>query len=94
MTGPSSSAFDEDFRPEVCLFAATRADAPPARARAVNDATEADAKSARLVGATDVIGRGAVMTSRAVRMHNQRFHAPSRGEGEDRRNDDDDDGGN
>ena len=91
MTGPSSSAFfDEDFRPEV--FAATRADAPPARARAVNEATEADAKSARLVGARDVIGRGALMMSRAVRTDNQRLHASSRGEGKERRRDDD--GGN
>jgi len=55
---------DDDFRPEVCLLAATRADAPPARARAVNEATDAEAKSARRVGAGDVIGRGALMTRR------------------------------
>ena len=62
---------DDDFRPEVCLLAATRADAPPARARAVNEATDAEAKSARRVGAGDVIGRGALMTRRAVRTDTQ-----------------------
>ena len=70
---------DDDFRPEVCLLAATRADAPPARARAVNEATDAEAKSARRVGAGDVIGRGALMTRRAVRTDTQRFRGASEG---------------
>ncbi len=70
---------DDDFRPEVCLLAATRADAPPARARAVNEATDAEAKSARRVGAGDVIGRGALMTRRAVRTDKQRFRCASEG---------------
>ena len=49
------------------------------RAENFLEATDAEAKSARRVGAGDVIGRGALMTRRAVRTDTQRFRGASEG---------------